>query len=227
MIGTWTGARMTGRLAAGISSLAARLRGYSARLIRVHSLRARLNGTNIALLAAIAGALIGLLQWQFPKSTNELAPGSPSTSNTSSASNERASTQNRHSRYLKIDLLRAGDCVKDPDIRDTDKAWPGVSEVVPCETEHDGEVFYRGTLGKTDGKYPGYEVFNAQVAARAKKNSRSTLASPIANQAWITPTSLQTSNNGTKGIETSFVQPINPTTPFRGACGGLTAESGH
>ncbi|KAA6214605.1 hypothetical protein CP973_36680 [Streptomyces albofaciens JCM 4342] len=169
MIGTWTGARMTGRLAAGISSLAARLRGYSARLIRVHSLRARLNGTNIALLAAIAGALIGLLQWQFPKSTNELAPGSPSTSNTSSASNERASTQNRHSRYLKIDLLRAGDCVKDPDIRDTDKAWPGVSEVVPCETEHDGEVFYRGTLGKTDGKYPGYEVFNAQVRSSCEK----------------------------------------------------------
>jgi hypothetical protein len=98
----------------------------------------------IGTVIAVAGLVIGLLAWQFPKAPPAAAPTVSSTSAAVTSSprpSPKAAVQN-----VALTDVQVGECLGGPSmakiISSNFNLWPDSVEAVPCNVSHVAEVFF-------------------------------------------------------------------------------------
>jgi hypothetical protein len=103
----------------------------------------------IATVIGMIGVVVAVVAWQFPKAVSDSAPVKLSPP-----------------RLLRLDHLRAGDCISGSSLN-TDRS--GRMTVVPCSRAHRWEVFFAGTNWPDDISYPGYSKMESDAYVRCNK----------------------------------------------------------
>jgi len=100
----------------------------------------------VGTLIALAGLVIALLAWQFPKE-RQAAPAASSSSPAATSSSR--TTPKSAVKNVALTRVRVGECLSGPSlvkmIATNFKDWPDSAEVVPCNASHIAEVFFAGT----------------------------------------------------------------------------------
>ncbi len=105
----------------------------------------------VGTVIALAGLVIALLAWLFPRSLQTTAAPRPNTSVTTPSSPQRSprADPGPSARKVAFNDVHAGECLTGPGaakiVEPNSNYFPDYVEVVPCNSDHIAEVFFATT----------------------------------------------------------------------------------